>query len=971
MGTFLSDQENLSREIRLFVSSTFRDLEAERDRLVVDAFPRIRRECAQRGVAFTEIDLRWGITDEEARAYRVMKVCLDEVDRCTNYPPFFIGIVGNRYGWIPEQVDWEHTKESVDGIYEFSHRHVGKSITELEIQFGVLERPEMQKNAFFYLLAERGEQDPQQVALRTLIRQSAANVRDCVRTPEELAELVVEDISAAIEGRFPLVAKPSRIEQVFADQALEIHRLSSSFIPLDGQLDSWLVDLRQLGSVCLQGESGSGKSAFLARLFVECESRLGEFRVFSHHVGVGDSRDRYTWMECLFQWAHDQGISSLTVPNTNAKVQAEFPLLLSILGGAADIVIFLDAVDQLDDGASIDEWLPTINNPRIRWVVSTTDETQVRACRNRGWRVVSLPALDIGRAEQMISSGLARYRKKLPQEMVAGCLRHEMARSPLFIKVLFEELRTHGKHESLAERLDTMLSSRNTEDLFLTMLLRYRSDLGESAIDVMRLIGMARHGVSEPELRECLGLRTIDVHRAVLIAAPYLTSHLGLIAPFHASFRRALSCVAASSGLSEQWAIYWRGSSNDVRRFDEYPAALAELGDWNTLRAWTLAPSTLEFAYLATQIDRVVAWHALALENHATTTGTTLGQMNNWPLNALCGLKEFSYQTGNITLESNALEAMRGHNDQSECRLLIELSLLYYRQSNQELANHYANNAITVALDNREKLDAKMNLVQMLAFGDSPAQALTLARSIDPESHPLLSSDMEAQAYLFQYVSFACHFLDLNRQSLENSRRAADLYGALGRRYDQGISWVNAGDGAWGIGDFREAEFLFNRALELASQTRLPHVEDIALICLANLRMSESRFFDAVSLYERGIALAREIGQEWDILYGRVYQALTLGLLGRAHEDLKELSVEAGSSGYLYLSHIATAYHLVLTNGLGADWRLLSESPFPGPRAYAWAGGLRCGHNVADKLKEVLNTTEGIKGPMFFLTLTR
>src|SRR4051794_16369675 len=81
--------------VRLFVSSTFVDLNDERDELVKRVFPELRRRCRQRGVAWAEVDLRWGISDEEQAEGRVLGVCLDEIDRCR---PFFIGILGHRYG---------------------------------------------------------------------------------------------------------------------------------------------------------------------------------------------------------------------------------------------------------------------------------------------------------------------------------------------------------------------------------------------------------------------------------------------------------------------------------------------------------------------------------------------------------------------------------------------------------------------------------------------------------------------------------------------------------------------------------------------------------------------------------------------------------------------------------------------------------------------------------------------------------
>ncbi len=54
-----------SRVLRVFVSSTFRDMQAERDALVKHAFPLLCELCEERGVVWGEVDLRWGITDEE------------------------------------------------------------------------------------------------------------------------------------------------------------------------------------------------------------------------------------------------------------------------------------------------------------------------------------------------------------------------------------------------------------------------------------------------------------------------------------------------------------------------------------------------------------------------------------------------------------------------------------------------------------------------------------------------------------------------------------------------------------------------------------------------------------------------------------------------------------------------------------------------------------------------------------------
>ena len=77
-------------------------MQRERDILVRTVFPEIRTLCRARGASFTDIDLRWGVTEQEAEEGRVVRICLEEIDRCQ---PHFLGLIGNRYGWQPGRED--------------------------------------------------------------------------------------------------------------------------------------------------------------------------------------------------------------------------------------------------------------------------------------------------------------------------------------------------------------------------------------------------------------------------------------------------------------------------------------------------------------------------------------------------------------------------------------------------------------------------------------------------------------------------------------------------------------------------------------------------------------------------------------------------------------------------------------------------------------------------------------------------
>jgi len=60
------NEELKDREIRIFVSSTFRNMMTERDHLVKELFPKLRKIFQKRGIELTEVDLRLGVTEAQA-----------------------------------------------------------------------------------------------------------------------------------------------------------------------------------------------------------------------------------------------------------------------------------------------------------------------------------------------------------------------------------------------------------------------------------------------------------------------------------------------------------------------------------------------------------------------------------------------------------------------------------------------------------------------------------------------------------------------------------------------------------------------------------------------------------------------------------------------------------------------------------------------------------------------------------------
>lgn len=215
-----------NRIIKVFISSTFQDMHKERDYLMVQVFPQLQEMAQKRNVKFIPIDLRWGVTEEESRSGKVLELCLQEID---NSIPFFIGIIGKRYGWQPSIEDFSKSdllKERYPWI-ETDFKQ-GLSITEIEMQYGVLRRKERINAVFF---TTQGAADASIIfanndegRIANLKRQIIKDGRYPIVTvysPEDFGNRILDLFTKYLDKYFPVVssddAEPSSDEDQYLD----------------------------------------------------------------------------------------------------------------------------------------------------------------------------------------------------------------------------------------------------------------------------------------------------------------------------------------------------------------------------------------------------------------------------------------------------------------------------------------------------------------------------------------------------------------------------------------------------------------------------------------------------------------------------------------------------------------------------------------------------------------------------------
>ena len=87
------------RHVRIFISSTFRDMDLERSALHRRILPLLRTYFSRHGIYVDIVDYRIGIDDGQQEV-DVINSCIEGVRSCY---PFFFTMIGERYGWQPGQ----------------------------------------------------------------------------------------------------------------------------------------------------------------------------------------------------------------------------------------------------------------------------------------------------------------------------------------------------------------------------------------------------------------------------------------------------------------------------------------------------------------------------------------------------------------------------------------------------------------------------------------------------------------------------------------------------------------------------------------------------------------------------------------------------------------------------------------------------------------------------------------------------
>jgi tetratricopeptide (TPR) repeat protein len=603
----------LSREVRVFISSTFKDMEVERNYLLGTIFPEIAQACRERGVGFTEIDLRWGVTEEEVKNGRAVEICLQEIDRCREYPPFFLGLLGERYGWIPTHEELTHYwAEHADSPYALRIKTAleqGIGVTELEMQYGILDNPHNTDHARVFLRsAEFSEQiakqsvwgneffeDPtqQQGKLKDKLREKQLVALDGYNSVEELGAAIKAFMLPQIEHLYPKAQAPTRPQQRDNDHAFYAASRRKGYVALPSTRSKVLEFIEKAtgqssaehhAAQCLliHGASGRGKTAFIADLELEL-SKQQIFWEHTHYLGADGDLSLNGWLDRLSSALQASGKLSQPLPE---KIQDRWEILPTALFEVQTdlnqpMVLLLDAFDQCNEPDAADRLraLSTALPPQVCLLITVTHDKKPDLPQAQ---VLALPELDTEQRKAAIDAFLDNYGKNIPDKILDSLVHSERCAEPLFLRLLLEELRLHAQHETLETLSQTLLQCADAGMLFRRALKGMDGDFAnarhpELATRTAHLLAASYRGLRKTELAQLLGQagdpidpasqkpRLPDAIFGPLLARldPYSLRNVGRSFIMHAILRNALLDQTSTTRIRHELISHFNGDESE------------------------------------------------------------------------------------------------------------------------------------------------------------------------------------------------------------------------------------------------------------------------------------------------------------------------------------------------------------------------------------------------------------------------
>lgn len=563
--------------IRVFVSSTFKDLEEERSCLATKVFPRLRSFCYKKGLTFQDLDLRWGITEEESKSGQVVRLCLKGI---VDSVPYFICILGDRYGWIPSENDINLGEGQFYKNFVKEQVDKERSITEIEIRYALLHKNRIKPFFFFKSSSDNSDPDEKIVSLKEEIKLNYPESVFTFSTTDELHNIVYNLITKDVEEKYPSSTTNSVLQEELLQDANTWKILAESMLKLSSfdkcyaQLDRVLSDDTRL--LWITSDNDSSHRYVTADWIKQNEK---ENRVFYFDCQNTVSRtNSYDVLWKLYQRVIFLN-SAEAVLYYNSKdsefyspIQELYIELEKTSKEAKTAPIFvIDNIDNCDDFSprliQIFESLST----KIHLVLLSSKTFYEKEGNVPVFSHLHIAKLSPDELSVFVSKYFEQYGKKVDKIYCDKLACNELFNDFAMLKLAMDTLRQYASFDNIKSFLEQISSVNTRDDLFRYVLYLIKHNYhGKETLmtNVLWLIIESRIGLSMNDLKTLTGTTPFAIYEIIDALSQLLSYQNDQIKIIDKSLVRAINDVFILTDyeineIDQKLINYWE-SEKDV-----------------------------------------------------------------------------------------------------------------------------------------------------------------------------------------------------------------------------------------------------------------------------------------------------------------------------------------------------------------------------------------------------------------------
>lgn len=553
----------------IFVSSTFQDMQGERDIIRQKVFPAINKLASRHNDYIEFSDLRWGIDtqnqSEQEASIKIMGACLNELRRTDD---LMIILLGDRYGWAPDFNSIKQLQKNQDiltGIEDMS-------VTAFEIEHGVLSG---NKKALVYFreftdtdgsdihgfYQEHDEKNKQRLKiLKEKLRQNPnceirtyhirfAEGKPCKQDLEAFAEMLTNNLQETFTKDWEIFDKLSDFDREQETQWGFLKNKAQVFYArkdvaenLLGTVESWATEEGRKNYAWrpihfIIGQPGSGKSTMLSWVADKMSQRGWDILPFIGGLtsessdAVSVLRNEVYYLEEQLEIEHrvefrkngiaGEGAESTSNSSESTDVRWLQERLLDLATNYGrnhrPLLVLIDALDLFYPDENRDDLIfcPDGLDGNIHFIITSTPSVKTGAADK-------IILKELNRNDQLVAVRgiLHHHHKELSEKVIDTILIRNGSQNPLYLSMVIDRLMLMDQSDFFTihkqgGRADAIASQQ------ISIIKSLPDELSELAVDlfktagekidshftekVLQCIAISRRGLREADLIRCMG----------------------------------------------------------------------------------------------------------------------------------------------------------------------------------------------------------------------------------------------------------------------------------------------------------------------------------------------------------------------------------------------------------------------------------------------------------------------------------